>query len=402
MNPLFTPAKDDPGPGRTAAAEGGTRPRVTTTTDGTTPLPVAGGRPGIRKSLPPGTFAVHGTNAETRWEALRGEDYLTPEHLFFVRNRTTTPLIDAATWRLTLWGTGLRAGPVAFTYRDLLEMPPETATAFIECAGNGRRFYGEQQNQKVSGTRWRLGAVGVACWRGVRLAALLERAGMTAAAVALMPRGLDAEYVEGGENLGRVRRPLPVAKALDDVLVAYEMNGRPLPPDHGHPARLVVPGWVGVASIKWLGDIEVSAEPLESPWSTRLYRMHGPGLPPGGGPPLTRIGVKSAFELTWPARLEAGREHLLHGRSWSGNGQVVRVDVSDDEGVSWRPARLHGERHPSGWVRWTFAWTPPSAGNHRLLARAADETGAVQPVRAAYNALGYGFDAVARHPVVVA
>ncbi|MFI9576238.1 sulfite oxidase [Microbispora rosea] len=363
--------------------------------------PEAAPPPGIRKPLPPRLFDVHGTNAETRWEALRGEDYLTPDDLFFVRNHTATPLIDAATWRLTLWGDALRGGPVAFTYRDLLGMPAETLTAFIECAGNGRRLYGEQQNQEVPGTPWRLGAVGVARWRGVRLATLLERAGMSDGAVALMPRGLDADYVEAGENLGRVRRPLPVAKALDDVLVAYEMNGRPLPPDHGHPARLVVPGWVGAASIKWLGDIEVSAEPLESPWSTRLYRMHGPGHPPGGGPPLTRMGVKSAFELRWPARFEAGREHLLRGRSWSGHGRVVRVEVSDDEGVSWRPARLRDDRHPRGWVRWTFPWTPREAGNLRLLARAADETGAVQPDRAAYNLLGYRFDAVVRHPVVV-
>ncbi|WP_169950942.1 sulfite oxidase [Microbispora sp. H11081] len=358
-------------------------------------------RPGIRKPLPPRLFAVHGTNAETRWEALRGAGYLTPDGLFFVRNHTTTPLIDAAAWRLTLWGDGLDGGPVSYTYRDILGMPAETVTAFIECAGNGRRLYGEQQGEEAPGTPWRLGAVGVARWRGVRLATLLRRAGMSDRAVALMPRGLDDDYVEAGENLGRVRRPLPVAKALDDVLVAYEMNGRPLPPDHGHPARLVVPGWVGVASIKWLGDIEVSAEPLESPWSTRLYRMHGPGHPPGGGPPLTTVGVKSAFELPWPARFEAGREHLLRGRSWSGRGRVVRVEVSDDEGVSWRPVRLRDDRHPRGWVRWAFPWTPREPGGLRLLARATDETGAVQPGTAARNALGYAFDAVVRHPVVV-
>ncbi|WP_327046456.1 molybdopterin-dependent oxidoreductase [Microbispora sp. NBC_01189] len=357
--------------------------------------------PGIRKPLPARLFAVHGTNAETRWEALRGEGDLTPDRLFFVRNHTSTPLIDAGSWRLTLWGSGLRGGPVSFTYRDLLAMPAEEVTAFLECAGNGRSLYGEQQGEEVSGTPWRLGAVGVARWRGVPLAALLGRAGMTARAVALMPRGLDPDYVEGGENLGRVRRPLPVTKALDDVLVAYEMNGRPLPPDHGFPARLAVPGWAGIAWTKWLGDVEVSAEQLESPWSSRLYRMHGPGHPPGGGPPLTRMGVKSAFELPWPARLRAGHGHLLHGRSWSGNGRVVRVDVSDDDGVSWRPAHLHGDSSPRGWVRWTFRWTPLGAGAAGLLARAVDETGAGQPERATSNRLGYAFDAVVRHPVVV-
>ncbi|MBX6386807.1 MAG: molybdopterin-dependent oxidoreductase, partial [Microbispora sp.] len=177
--------------------------RFTTTGNGRKPRGAeASPPPGIRKPLPPHLFDVHGTNAETRWEALRGEDYLTPEHLFFVRNHTATPLIDAATWRLTLWGDGLRGGPVSFTYDDILGMPAETVTAFIECAGNGRRLYGEQQRQQVSGTPWRLGAVGVARWRGVRLATLLDRAGMSDSAVALMPRGLDADYVEAGENLG--------------------------------------------------------------------------------------------------------------------------------------------------------------------------------------------------------
>ncbi|SFN21240.1 Oxidoreductase molybdopterin binding domain-containing protein [Actinomadura madurae] len=112
----------------------------------------------------------------------------------------------------------------------------------------------------------------MARWRGVRLSAVLRRAGITREAVDILPRGLDAEYVDKGENLGRVRRPLPVAKAMKDVLLAYEMNGAPLPPDHGHPVRLVVPSWPGIASVKWLGDVQVAGEPLFSPWNTRYHQ----------------------------------------------------------------------------------------------------------------------------------
>jgi DMSO/TMAO reductase YedYZ molybdopterin-dependent catalytic subunit len=241
----------------------------------------------IVKPLPEDTFIVHGTNAETRWEALADIGNLVPADCFFVRNHTGTPRLSAGTWRLRLFGTGLRGtptadNPVELTYRDLLALPSETVTARIECAGNGRGFYTTQQNQAVSGTPWRLGAVGVARWRGVRLATVLRRAGLRPSAVDVLPQGLDPDYVTGGVNLGPVRRPLPLRKALDDVLVAYEMNGEPLPPDHGFPVRLVVPDWIGVSSIKWLGSIEVSGTPLFSPWNTRFYRFFGPDYPAEG------------------------------------------------------------------------------------------------------------------------
>ncbi|MBO2461910.1 sulfite oxidase [Actinomadura violacea] len=361
---------------------------------------------GIVKPLPPELFVPQGTNAEMRWEAMRGQGHLTPVDRFFVRNHVATPRIDARTWRLKLWGTGLHGAPpetrpIEFSYEDLLGMRAETITSAIECTGNARGFYTSQQGQQVSGTPWGLGGVGVARWRGVPLSAVLERAGLTSRAVDILPRGLDADFVDKGENLGRVRRPLPVAKALDDVLLAYEMNGAPLPPDHGFPVRLVVPSWVGVANIKWLGDVQVADEPLYSPWNTRYYRLFGPGYPPEGSAPLTRMNVKSAFELPWDAPLPA-RRRLLHGRSWSGTGRVRKVEVSADGGRTWRPARLRDRHAPAhGWVRWEFPWRPNGPGRHELLARATDETGAFQPSTAPYNTLGYLFGAVVRHPVTV-
>ncbi|TDD74580.1 sulfite oxidase [Actinomadura rubrisoli] len=370
--------------------------------------PAAAAATGIVKPLPAELFIPQGTNAETRWEAMSGQGYVTPVDRFFVRNHVSTPLIDARTWRLKLWGTGLHGSPaedrpVEFSYEDLLGLRAESLTAFIECTGNGRSFYTSQQGQQVSGTPWKLGGVGVAHWRGVRLATVLERAGLTRRAVDILPRGLDADYVDKGENLGRVRRPLPIAKALKDVLLAYEMNGAPLPPDHGFPVRLVVPSWVGIASVKWLGDIQVADEPLFSPWNTRYYRLFGPGYPPEGSAPLTRMNVKSAFELPWDATLPAGRRHVLHGRSWSGNGRVRRTDVSVDGGRTWHRTRLNDvHANPRGWVRWEFPWRPHAPGRYELLARATDETGASQPATAPHNTLGYLFGAVVRHPVTIA
>ncbi|MGW1819022.1 sulfite oxidase [Streptomyces sp. NPDC002125] len=356
---------------------------------------------GVVKPLPPELFTVRGTNAETNFAALRDTGLLTPADRFFVRNHTATPVLDAAGWKLTVWGSGLTGGPVDFSYEDLLALPSVSRTAFVECAGNGRSFFTSQQGQTVSGTAWTLGAIGTARWRGVRLADVLRLAGIGSDAVDVLPRGLDAEVVSDGTNLGRVRRPLPVAKALDDVLLAYEMNGEPLPPDHGAPVRLIVPSWVGIANIKWVGDIEVSAEPLLTPWNTGLYRLFGPGHPPEGSAPLTRQTLKSAFELAPGASFAAHRRHLLTGRSWSGGAPVSRVEVSTDGGGHWRPARLRDEPRSGSWVRWTADWVPEETGPGVLLARATDRSGRTQPETTAHNTQGYLFDAVVRHPVTV-
>ncbi|HYI17164.1 MAG TPA: sulfite oxidase [Solirubrobacteraceae bacterium] len=354
----------------------------------------------IVKPLPPEWFIPLGTNAEMRWEAMADEGVLTPAEKFFVRNHTATPAIDARTWRLEVFGSGLRdPGGVSFSLEDLMRLPARTIPAFIECAGNGRSLFGSQQGTPAAGSAWKLGAIGVARWRGVPLREVLERAGLTAGAVDVMPEGLDATVVAGGADQGHVRRPLPIAKALDDVLLAYEMNGAPLPPDHGFPVRLVVPGWIGVASIKWLGRIEVADRPLYSYWNTTQYRMTGPGYP-ADSPPLGAQPVKSAFELPWPAALPAGR-HELHGRSWSGGRPIRTVQVRVGAGGAPVRARLHGPDLPQSWVRWTARIDLPR-GEHALLARATDRDGVTQPDTVPFNANGYQFWAVARHPVTVA
>ncbi|MHA4815666.1 sulfite oxidase [Streptomyces aculeolatus] len=370
--------------------------------------PSAGGAPsapragGIVKPLPPELFTVRGTNAETNWPALKGTGYHTPADRFFVRNHTATPLLDAADWSLRVWGDGLRGGAAEFGLDDLKALPTAVRSAFVECAGNGRSFFASQQGGTVSGTSWTLGAIGVARWRGVRLGDVLRRAGLTRRAVDVMPSGLDDEYVADGINLGHVRRPLPVAKALDDVILAYEMNGEPLPADHGHPVRVLVPSWVGISSIKWVGDVQVSAEPLYSPWNTDFYRLFGPSYPPEGSEPLSRQTLKSAFELPWNATLAAGETHRLTGRSWSGAGGVRKVEVSTDGGATWRRAELADGPRADGWVRWSATWRPERPGPADVRARATDVSGRTQPATTVHNDQGYLFDAVVRHPVTVA
>jgi DMSO/TMAO reductase YedYZ molybdopterin-dependent catalytic subunit len=360
--------------------------------------------PAITKPLPGAWFIDHDTNAEMRWESAHEQRFATANSRFFVRNHTRTPRIDPDTYRLEIFGDGLHAGPTAanplrLSLDQLREFPPYTLSSFLECTGNGRALFAIQQQMEVPGTPWLLGGIGMATWSGVRLSSVLRWARLRSDAVSVMGTGLDDPYVYRGVDYGRVRRPLPIRKALDDSMLVLEMNGEPLPPDHGYPLRLLVPGWVGIASLKWLGRLEVSRMPLESPWSTIWYRMTG-GDYPANSPPLTEVPVRSTFEIPWDAKLPAGVPVMLRGRSWSGAGPIDRVEVSLDGGATWREPHLTTPRQRYSWSHWEVPWVP-TAGSHNLLARATDKLGRTQPDEVAFNNEGYLFWAVVRHPVTV-
>jgi sulfane dehydrogenase subunit SoxC len=350
----------------------------------------------IAKPLPPETFVDHragdssydylngpGYNAETRWEAMSGAGYLTPTEAFFVRNHAPTPLIDAATWKLKVEGPALEKS-LELGYEDLLELPSVSVVKMLECAGNGRIFFDENHGREAPGTPWRLGAVGVAEWTGVPLREILERAKMKSSARDIMAESLDA---------ARMRRPLPVGKALEDAIVAYEMNGEFLVPDHGFPARLIVPGWAAVASVKWLGKLFVSDEPLFSPWNTEKYVLSGEGH---DGAPVTRQTVKSALELAWNARLPSG-SNTIRGRSWSPDASIARVECSLD-GEEWREAAIEGPNLPGAWATWSITVDLPP-GDHALRVRATDTGENTQPEELSFNELGYLYDGVVDFPV---
>ncbi len=346
------------------------------------------------KPVPDELFINHGANAEMRWEQMGKRGYLVGNDLFFVRNHTRTARIDSASWKLRIEGSGVTK-PLDVGYEELVSLPSVTSVIrFVECAGNGRSFFAQAHGKEAQGTQWKLGAVGVAEWTGVPLRDVLERAGLKRTARDVMPEGLDEL---------RVRRPMPVAKASeDDTLLVFAMNGEPLPPDHGFPVRMLVPGWVGVANVKWLGKIQVSEEPLYSDWNTNSYVLVGEGYQPEGpakGPALTTQSVKSALELPWPAHLPPGR-HTIRGRSWSGQGKITRVEYSLDGAKSWQVAQLQEPNTPLAWVRWSFPWAP-APGEHEIRARASDDQGNVQPDRFPFNQQGYLYGAVVGHPIRV-
>jgi DMSO/TMAO reductase YedYZ molybdopterin-dependent catalytic subunit len=326
-----------------------------------------------------------------RWESV-DDSYLTPVERFFVRNNSATPRIDPATWKLEIGGPGAER-EVALDLDDLARLPRRDVVCALECAGNGRRHLRVLFDEDPEGANWGLGGIGVARWTGVSLGDVLATAGRTTV-VDVLPIGLDEL---------RVRRPLPLDKALDpDVLVATHMNGIPLPPDHGFPARLIVPGWVGAASIKWLGRLELHSAPVFTPWNTTSYVLTGPSYAPEGEAPgmIARDQVvKSAVQLPRPTRLRTGR-HTIKGRAWSAQGAIEAVHWSFDGTGPWEAARLSPPNIPRAWVRWELEWDA-EPGRHELLIRATDDAGNTQPCTAPWNDKGYLYGAIVPHPITV-
>ena len=340
-------------------------------------------------------FTQAGTNLETKWENMYNRGYVVPNELFFVRNNNPTPRIDPANWNLNVSGNGI-SKPISFSYDEITSMPSISVIRTLECAGNGRSFYKQAYGKEAEGTQWQLGGVGVAEWTGVPLKEVLDRAGLKNSAVDVLAVSVDEQ---------KVQRPIPVEKALEeDTLLVYAMNGSVLPPDHGFPIRLFVSGWAGISSIKWVGDIQVSTEPIYNIWNTEKYILIGAEYPaPPGSPALGEIvtaqKVKSAFELAWNAEL-AAEPHLLRGRSWSAEGKVSQVEVSLDDGQTWQQARLRPPNLEKAWVRWDVDWNP-GPGSYKLKARATDDQGNVQPESVPFNEKGYLYWAVVTHPVTV-
>ena len=333
---------------------------------------------------------------EARLENLRG--LITPNHTFFVRNNSVSLDLDESEWSLSVEGDAVPE-PVQLSYRDIQRLPSRTLTAYLECAGNHRAMFDIVKGRKAAGTQWMTGAVGNGEWVGASLADVLTLAGVRSDAVSVVLIGLDTESPEGG-----FRYVLPLDKAMHpDTLLAYGLNGEPLPRDHGYPVRALTPGWVGSASVKWLGRIIVSSRQVWTRNNTTSYVLIGDDFPAQGesaGQPVTSQVIKSALALPWPAVLAAGR-HRIHGYAQSPHGPIVRVEWSADSGVSWADAEVSGRQDGRSWSRFEFDWDA-QAGERVIMTRAHDAVGNVQPDDIPFNEKGYLFNQPLPHPVRVA
>ncbi|HKU58496.1 MAG TPA: sulfite oxidase [Gaiellaceae bacterium] len=322
-------------------------------------------------------------------EAMRYD--VTPVGLHYLLVHYDIPVVDDA-WRLEVDGNV--ASPASVSLADLKRLPAHEVVSTMECAGNGRA----KLAPRVISQPWLQEAIGTGRWRGVRLRDVLDAAEPGEGAVEVLFTGLD-RGVEGGDEQP-FQRSLPLDLACtDDVLLAYELNGEPLPPQHGRPLRLLVPGWYGMTNVKWLARITVTDTPFAGYQQAKGYRLRQ--TKDEEGIPLDRMRPRALMVppgvpefMTRERAVQAGSVEL-EGRAWSGHGPIEAVDVSTDGGVSWSPARVEPPALGRwAWQRWTFGWEA-TPGNYVLACRARDAE-REQPLEPEWNLGGYANNAVQR------
>lgn len=330
---------------------------------------------------------AHPLNCETSIRALLGGVVMPNAH-FYVRNHFHIPRLDPANWRLEV--TGLFDRPLSLSMHDLHNLPSQTQLVTLECAGNGRSFL----SPAVEGEQWALGAVSTAEWTGVPLAELIDRAGPDRGARQLVFRGADEGPVAGRPEPVRFERCLTLEDArASDALLAYAMNGEPLPIQHGYPVRLVVPRYYGVASVKWLAEIEAISGSFSGFFQTDRYQYE---WEEGGNPrrePVTLQRVRALITEPSPGEVLEVGEVTIRGVAWSGAAAIAHVRVSVDA-APWQEARLLGERHRYCWQWWELMTRIDRPGPIVVRARALDQAGREQPEQPEWNRLGYGSNAI--------
>jgi DMSO/TMAO reductase YedYZ molybdopterin-dependent catalytic subunit len=276
---------------------------------------------------------------------------------FFVRNHFAIPKISDEAWRLEIGG--LVSKPLKLSYSDLLMMPSVRRASTLECAGNASGGAG----------------VGTAVWSGLSLGDLLRQAGLMSGATTIVFHGADTGEGENVPPGTHFARAIPLAKAMDPAtLLAYEMNGEPLPADHGYPLRGLVPGWYGMDSVKWLTRIEVLDQSFKGYFQDEKYvalRGHGASRP------LTVIQVNSKFLRPSEDEEIRGKAYRVEGVAWAGDSKIARVEVRVGDGA-WQPANLAASPDALIWTPWSYEWQVPSSGRYSLEVRATDEKGRSQ------------------------
>ena len=337
---------------------------------------------------------AHPLNCETSLAALLG-GVVMPNARFYMRNNFRMPTLDAESFRLAIGGLVER--PQSFTVRDLQNMRSKTQVVTLECAGNGRALF----DRPTDGEKWGLGAVSTAEWTGVPLVEILDRAGVRQDAKDVLFRGADGGAVDGLPESIRFERSLRVDDARDsDVLLAYAMNGEPLPVEHGYPLRLIVPRWYAVASVKWLTEIELIDRAFTGHYQGDKYRYVWEREGGTVSEPVTLQRVRALITEPLPHADVRSGELVIRGVAWSGAAPIARIDVSVNGG-DWQEARLVSDRNRYSWQWWELLTRVERSGDLKLRARATDLAGRTQPDRAEWNRLGYGNNSIQEVPIRV-
>jgi sulfane dehydrogenase subunit SoxC len=321
---------------------------------------------------------------------------ITPPGLHYLLIHYDIPAIDPSTFELVIDGLVDRA--LTLDLDAIKSRPRISSVVTLECAGNGRA----QLLPRPVSQPWLSEAVGTARWTGTPLAGLLREVGIANYAVDVVFTGADHGIERGLEQ--DYQRALPVSEAMnEDVLLAYEMNGAPLPPQHGAPLRLIVPGWYGMAHVKWLRRITAAPEPFDG-FQMRAYRLRD--SPDEPGIPLTRIEPRALLippgfpDFMTRRRIVRSGPVKIEGRAWSGWGRITMVQVSVDGGDSWEVADVEPALDSHGWAGWTWTWQA-LPGSYLLSARATDASGRTQPLGQRWSRGGFANNTIQRIPVAV-
>lgn len=331
-------------------------------------------------------------NAETPAEYLRS--WVTANAVFFDRNQSEIMEAPIPLEEWTLSVKGEVNTPCRFSFDQILRMPKAIVANTFECSGNGRSLLKEN----ARGNPWTFGGVGNAVWGGVWLKVLLTNAGLKETARHVSFEGFDKPLGKAGIKFVR---SIPIEKAMSSTLLAYEMNGEPLPVKHGFPLRGLALGWTGANCVKWLSEITVLERPFEGFFMDSVYRVFQKGEEPKSGTVVAGLKLKSI--ITQPLvgeRLTPGTVVVL-GAAYGGEADVAAVEVSTDNGSTWNPAEFIGPHEPYAWRQWQYLWQVSAGGAYTIMARAVDDAGNRQPMDAAWNVLGYGNNGVREHAVNV-
>jgi sulfite oxidase len=359
---------------------------------------------GLIGGVPRGLFASQASPATgASWgkdklivRSVRPPDYETPVSLldsfitanehFYVRSHLPVPTVDASTWTLKI--DGEVTSPLSLSLDELKKLPATTVTTTLECAGNGRSFF----DPAVAGIQWEKGAVGTARWTGVRLADVLKRAGVKST-------GLNVVMAAADRPLGTMPpfvRQVPIAKATHpDTILAYAMNGQPIPIPHGSPVRAIIPGWEGAYSVKWLTTLTVINKEFDGFWVASGYRYPTKRVAPGAAvdpkntEPLKGLVVKSLITRPANGAVVPPGGIQVAGFAWAGENDITKVDISIDNGATWQPAKLTGEQARYSWRRFEFSFNAAKPESVLILSRATDSKGNMQPAVSQWNPSGY-------------
>jgi DMSO/TMAO reductase YedYZ molybdopterin-dependent catalytic subunit len=314
---------------------------------------------------------------------------ITPENLFYTRNHFPYPNVDMRSWGLCINGCVNRE--VYLRYHDLLKMPQITLPVTLECAGDKRALF----HPKARGEQWELGAISHAVWTGVRLVDLLYLADIQMNACEVTFEGMDKGVRTDMPGEFSYKRSLPLEKALNpDTIIGLYMNGKPLPYRHGYPARLIVPGWYGMASVKWLHQITVIKGQFQGPFQVVDYVYDRNPLTLSSFEPVTTIRLNSTIARPTDQEVLAKGENWVLGTALSGEDPVVLVEISTDNGTTWLPTSWLDPQESYSWRHWCWKWTVKTSGTYDIKVRANDAAGNFQGEMTDWNVKGYGYNAI--------